>query len=571
MSGDGDTLPTVLGRPKRDTEQSRPSFLGHDRYRLGERLGAGGMGEVVAARDELIGREIAIKRMLEREPTEEQVARFLREARIQATLDHPAIPPVHELARDVDGRPYFVMKRLAGTTLAAVLAGLRGGDVDLARRFPRERLLRAFVEVCLAVELAHTRGVVHRDLKPSNIMLGEFGEVFVLDWGVAKVLAEEPEPFAEDEATQIGDVVGTPAYMAPEQAMGGTIDGRADVYTLGCVLREILTLRRPGDDAPPLRDCPPELDELCTLATAPYSDVRLATARELGERVQRFLDGDRDLALRRTLAEQHLARARTALAGDDRVAMLEAGRALALDPTLPGAPELVGRLMLEPPRVLPPAVRDSLDQLHQAQSRDQAKIARMAYLLHVGPLVFLIANGVRSWFLVTTLAIAVTAVVACAWYGSVHVIRTEGLTARKAIVIVGNALTVLVYARMSSPFLVAPAAATLMISALFGSPAYRRRAPVILAIMLTTLAILGPWVAERVHWVSPTIVFDKHLCIVSDAIRWSPASILIALTIYAIAFLYASAAITLRRAAIEESAQTQLHVHAWRLRQLVQV
>ena len=538
-------------------------------YTVGEVIGKGGMGEVVAARDELIGREIAIKRMLEREPSDEQVARFLREARIQATLDHPAIPPVHELGRDADGRPYFVMKRLAGTTLAAVLAGLRGGDVDITRRFPRERLLRAFVEVCLAVELAHTRGVVHRDLKPSNIMLGEFGEVFVLDWGVAKVLAEEPADFADEEATQIGDVVGTPAYMAPEQARGGAIDGRADVYTLGCVLREILTLRRPGDDAPPLRDCPPELDELCTLATAPYTDVRLATARELGERVQRFLDGDRDLALRRRLAEQHLARARGAPASDDRVAMLEAGRALALDPTLPGAAELVGRLMLEPPRVLPPQVRESLDQLHQAQSRDQAKIARLVYFLHVGPLVFLVANGVRSWFLVSTLVVAVGAVMACAWYGSVHPTQTEGLTPRKLIVIVGNALTVLVYARMSSPFLLAPAVATLMISALFGSPAYRRRAPVILAIMLTTLAILGPWVAERVHWLSPTIVFGDHMCIVSDAIQWSPTAILIALAIYAAAFLYASAAITLRRAAIEESAQTQLHVHAWRLRQLV--
>src|SRR6185503_4832773 len=98
-----------------------------------------------------------------------------------------------------------------------------------------------------------------------NIMLGEFGEVFVLDWGVAKVLADEPAEIPDDEATQIGDVVGTPAYMAPEQAMGSALDGRADVFTLGCVLRELLTLRRPGDDAPPLRDCPPELDELCTL------------------------------------------------------------------------------------------------------------------------------------------------------------------------------------------------------------------------------------------------------------------------------------------------------------------
>src|SRR5262249_4660553 len=155
--------------------------------------GAGGMGEVVAARDEMIGRDIAIKRMLDSDPTDEQVARFLREARIQGTLNHPAIPPVHELARDREGRPYFAMKRVTGATLAAVLVGLRTNNLDIMKRFGRERLLRAFAEVCLAIEFAHTRGVIHRDLKPANIMLGEFGEVFVLDWGVAKVQGS-PDP-----------------------------------------------------------------------------------------------------------------------------------------------------------------------------------------------------------------------------------------------------------------------------------------------------------------------------------------------------------------------------------------
>ena len=567
-------VPTVVAKPWRDMALEPATSLGDARYRVGDRLGAGGMGEVVAARDEVIGREIAIKRLLDEKPSDEQVKRFLREARIQGTLDHPAIPPVHELARDAEGRPYIVMKRVSGTTLAAVLAGLKISSFDIMKRFPRERLLRAFAEVCLAIEFAHTRGVIHRDLKPANIMLGEFGEVFVLDWGVAKVIgssdAELPDlpSSSDDGATQAGSVIGTPGYMAPEQAASGALDARTDVFSLGRVLREILISRR-GPDGQPLHDSPPELDELVGLATAEQLDARLASARELGERVQRYLDGDRDLAMRRTMAGQHLARARAALASDDRAAMLEAGRALALDPTLPGAAELVGRLMLEPPSEMPDQVKESLDQLHQSQSREQAKLGRVAYLLHAGLLALLLDMGIKSWFLATTLAVAVVTVMACAWYGSYVAIETERMSARKLLVIAGNAITVAIYARMFSPFLIAPTVATLMIGTLFGSPAYRRRAPVTLALVLTALGIVGPWIAELAGWISPTIVFDSHLSIYSDAIQTNPTLILTALSIYAPAFVFASAAVTLRRARVEEAAQTRLHVQAWRLRQLV--
>ena len=175
--------PTAEDSPAaRTSRPSLPRVIGA-RFHLGERIGAGGMGEVVAARDEQIGRDVAIKRMRAEAPSDRQVARFLREARVQGQLEHPAIAPVHELGRDVDGRPYFAMKKLAGVTLADVL-----DNAD--ERFPRQRLLRAFADVCLAVEFAHTRGVVHRDLKPDNIMLGDFGEVYVLDWGVAKLLGD---------------------------------------------------------------------------------------------------------------------------------------------------------------------------------------------------------------------------------------------------------------------------------------------------------------------------------------------------------------------------------------------
>src|SRR5439155_13449504 len=122
-----------------------------------------------------------IKRMQTYEPTHEQYSRFLSEARIQGRLEHPAIPPVHELAADRDGRPYFVMKMLAGVTLAEVLK-------HPSPPFTQHHLLRAFVEICRAIELAHESGIVHRDLKPTNVLLGDHGEVYVLDWGIAREL-----------------------------------------------------------------------------------------------------------------------------------------------------------------------------------------------------------------------------------------------------------------------------------------------------------------------------------------------------------------------------------------------
>src|SRR5262249_42598837 len=146
-----------------------------DGYAFGEVIGRGGLGEVVLAHDLRVGRDVAIKRLQTSAPTADEIARFLREARIQGRLDHPAVPPVYELGTDLHGRPYFTMKRLAGTTLAEYLKSPEPN---------RQRLLRAFADVCLAIEFAHSRGVVHRDLKPSNIMLGDYGDVYVLDWGL---------------------------------------------------------------------------------------------------------------------------------------------------------------------------------------------------------------------------------------------------------------------------------------------------------------------------------------------------------------------------------------------------
>ena len=309
------------------------------RYRFGEPIGVGGMGEVLLARDNQLGRDVAVKRLRSANPSHRQVARFLREARIQGRLAHPAIPPVHELGWTSDGQPYFAMKRLAGTTLQEILS-VRD------KRFTLQRLLRAFADVCFAVEFAHVHGVIHRDLKPANIMVGDLGEVYVLDWGIAKVIGEADsfDDISYDGlASDAGDVVGTRSFMSPEQDNAeADVDARADVYSLGRVLEEILAAQ---DNAPP------ELAAAVASATVADRAARLATPRELGDLVQRYLDSDRD----HLLAAEHLARARTAFAAGDalrRTAMREAGRALSLDPEQEGAAELIGRLTTEPPRAI---------------------------------------------------------------------------------------------------------------------------------------------------------------------------------------------------------------------------
>jgi serine/threonine-protein kinase len=414
MAGvDDDTL-TNHGQASPVTIRSPATRYG--RYRLGAVLGRGGMGEVVSADDDAIGRTVAIKR-LRGDTTEAAIARFEREARIQGQLEHPAIVPVHELGRDESGRPVIVMKQLRGTTLYDVLRGTHS----------RPKLLRAFVDICLAVEFAHARGIVHRDLKPSNVSLGDFGEVYVLDWGIARVSAETSDAVrpvvVEAGATVAGTILGTPGYMPPEQLRGDAdLDGRADVYALGCILFEILAGERLDADAslepsrragtadaepsrrPPERDVPPELDAACRKATMPDRDARHASARELAAVVEGVLDGDRDVAQRKKLAAELLAEARAAMARGDRAAeraaaIAAAGRALALDPTSHDIAALVGRLMIEPPAETPPEVERELEagdvRAFAANNRDaQLTVAGYAAFIPV-----MWWSGLHAWWI----------------------------------------------------------------------------------------------------------------------------------------------------------------------------
>jgi hypothetical protein len=255
----GKPVPSICLRGPEDKSApaTAPGSMLGERYEILGEIARGGMGAVLKGRDLDLGRELAFKVLLEQFQNDlEVVRRFLEEAQIGGQLQHPGIVPVHELGQFPDGRPYFTMKLVEGRTLANLLKE----RADPAQDLPR--FLKVFEQVCQTMAYAHSRGVIHRDLKPSNIMVGAFGEVQVMDWGLAKVL-DQPGSGRQsvggaaavrtvrsddtDGRTQAGAVMGTPAYMPPEQARGeiDQLDERCDVFALGAMLCEILTGQPP--------------------------------------------------------------------------------------------------------------------------------------------------------------------------------------------------------------------------------------------------------------------------------------------------------------------------------------
>lgn len=278
LASTGDTViaTTVAADPNATQVDLAPAFFNPvaprrdriARYRLGDEIAKGGMGSIMEAEDGPLKRTVAMKLLLPHvEGDEDSRRRFLREATVLGRLEHPNIVPIHELGRDENGRPFYTMKRVKGRTLAAILSAIQKGDETTIGHYTLDRLLNVFAKVCDAIAFTHFNGIVHRDLKPDNIMVGEFGEVLVMDWGVAKVLNDDDQSAEEELRAQAdanppatpdseivvgtltmdGAVVGTPHYMSPEQARGrlAEVDAQSDIFALGGILYTILTLRTP--------------------------------------------------------------------------------------------------------------------------------------------------------------------------------------------------------------------------------------------------------------------------------------------------------------------------------------
>jgi eukaryotic-like serine/threonine-protein kinase len=566
-------------------------------------LGRGGMGEVRLCVDRRVGREVAVKSLLpDQERYVEARARFLREARVQGQLEHPSIVPVHDITRGDDGTTCFTMKRVRGITLAEVLARHARGDGEVAARHSPRKLLAAFAQVCLTVDFAHSRGVVHRDLKPANIMLGDFGEVYVLDWGLAKLASGDDDRGAGPDsldlgvtaATATGAILGTPGYMAPEQLLpGGVIGPAADVFALGAILFEILTFERLVPRGDPLvalevtrggvdarasvrrpgLDVAPELEEACVRATRLDPAERFASARELNDTIERYLEGDRDLERRRTLAAGHVAAAERLLAEhqaghlveeDARGgAMRELGRALALDPGHGDALRAMLRLVAEPPREVPAEVRASLDAASMRMLRMAAQLGGFLMLSWFAFLPMVLWMGVLDpWAVVAVLApLALASALSFNEARRVHI--------RLPVQYTVFALTGAAFVAASSlfgPFVLVPTAVATYGVTLQVHPSRRERR---IAIGLCCGIILVTGVGE---WLGPwsTYAFEDGRMIIEPhlaSLRSTPARLLLIGT--ALAMTLAPCFFIGRiRAALARS-EERLAVQSWHLGRLV--
>ncbi|MFO0758548.1 MAG: bifunctional serine/threonine-protein kinase/formylglycine-generating enzyme family protein [Byssovorax sp.] len=325
---DHTSSPAPRSGERADKIEVSPLELDESRYRMGEPLGVGGVGKVVRARDRVIGRTVALKTIKEdgAGPPEE-IDRFVLEARITAQLEHPNIVPVYDIGTLPSGRPYYTMRVVKRQSLQDVLA-----SDELHQQWPLARLIGAFVQISRALGYAHRRGMLHRDIKPENILLGDFGEVYLADWGNAKAARTVGSDAADP--VQVADAVrgdqepsglsGTPGYIAPEQIRGdkARVDHRSDLFALGVVLYEILTGEHPFDaptvlgvilatqtraPRPPreiVPSCPLILEDLCLAMLAKDPALRPDSAERVAAEAESYLEGAKERTRRRDEAKR---------------------------------------------------------------------------------------------------------------------------------------------------------------------------------------------------------------------------------------------------------------------------
>jgi WD40 repeat protein/tRNA A-37 threonylcarbamoyl transferase component Bud32 len=371
-----------LSSPHRDPVPLPLQQRDSGRYEILAEHGRGGLGRVYRARDKELGREVALKELIE--PNYRAEMRFVREALITARLEHPGVVPVHEAGLWPDGTPFYSMKLVGGRPLDALIAEARTLDQRLA-------LLPRLIAVADAIAYAHDRKIIHRDLKPSNVIIGEFGETIVIDWGLAKDLTEPAEdelgedPGRTGAATHLtvaGSVLGTPAYMSPEQERGERADTRSDVYSIGAMLLQLLAgelrpgtaatveLWRGGHPVPSGARLPgsngagpTDLVAIARKAMAPDPDDRYATAGELADDLKRFQTGQLVGARRYTSWERlgrWVARRRVVVAAASVIAAV-----------------VIGSFTV----VLQQLDRARAAQLHERESREEVEARRNELIL----------------------------------------------------------------------------------------------------------------------------------------------------------------------------------------------
>lgn len=306
------------------------------KYRFIRGLGRGGMKMVLQVRDLDATRDVAMAVLPDAAVcSREDISRFVQEARLTASLEHPNIVPVHDIGVDASGAPYFTMKLLRGRTLASLIAKLASGDPEFTADYQINRLLRIFLKICYGVAFAHSRGVIHLDLKPENIQIGDFGEVLIMDWGLAKIVdspdsadgMQTGKAAPEDGLKTLDGIMkGTPGYMAPEQAAGWNDrkDRRTDIYALGAILYAMMTLKDPlaeksvkeridatveGRIIPPRerapeREIPAAVEAVILKAMSLRPEDRYQSVRELRNEVNAFIGGYATVAEKASVAKK---------------------------------------------------------------------------------------------------------------------------------------------------------------------------------------------------------------------------------------------------------------------------
>ena len=638
-----------------------------ERYERGEPLGAGGMGVVQAWRDRATGREVAMKTI--RAPDERSAAlRFAREARVQAQLEHPSIVPVYDVGIDPGGALYFTMKRVRGHSLQRVLADGEASGYSL------RKLLTVMARVARTLEYAHRRGVINRDLKPANLMLGEFDEIYVLDWGIARVcdapaaapssssaspaspsaavvtlparpsttspasslppagapIAPAPFELSADRTlptmpleppalgpaaliahaaagahrlldssqrpkTGVGQVLGTPGYLAPEQLEDPeSVDHRCDIYALGAILFEILAGERlhhaqtydgvlistleldgasPADRAPD-RNVPPELDALVCAATRRDPAARPASAAELADAIDAYLDGDRDLARRRELsaaaasdAHRALVASRAAATDDEPAlrasAVRDVGRALALDPDNALARTTLLHALTEPARVMPPAAEAAYHAGAIQSVQVSARSASLALLSYAAYVPFILWMGVRRpWLFAATIAVTI-GVVALTY---AHYRRPSPRMTLPWSHVLLSSFALSLGMSLFGPLLLLPS--LVVITGVAYVATFDRTA--IACILPLAAVIFVPLALQLAGVLPPSYDFaDGTLRILPGMAELPPTPTLLLLVVAHLIVIVGSIAFVWRLRCAHRDVERRLALHAWQLAQLV--